>query len=86
MGDALVFFPDGTGPVWADVVSAVSLGGGMLCFLSPHGFRPSTDRRICPGDELLLRRPGHEDRVRVELVRQAEGWACFILRGPPVEV
>jgi hypothetical protein len=86
MGEALVFYSDGTGPVWSELISAVSLGDGLLCFLTPHGTRPGQDDCIRPGDELLLRWPSREHRVRVELVRQAEGWACYVLRGQPVEV
>ena len=88
MSNRLAFYPDGTAPQWAGVVSAAEVGGGLLCFLSPPSVRPGPDRGARAADELLLRWPGQERRARIELVRldsSGPGWACFVIRGRGAE-
>ena len=84
MRDVLVYFPEAVEPLWREAISAVSLGDGLLSFLSPHpAGRADADGGVRVGDELLLSWQGGQQRVRVELVRQSEGtqgWACFVVR------
>jgi hypothetical protein len=88
MHNALVFLPESPAPLWPDLICAVELGDGLLCFLSPDGAGPAPGCAVSPGDELLLRRPGEQRRVRVELVRQAQdgpSWICFVVRPWPAQ-